>query len=75
MRKNGPPTSEEATVFLNARIIDPASGRVYYTDKLNRRGNGAIVFRDRVTRSEITLSASEVVKITKDQFLADVHGR
>ena len=27
MRKNGPPMSEEATVFLNARIIDPASCR------------------------------------------------
>ena len=27
MRKNGPPTSQETTVFLNARIIDPASGR------------------------------------------------
>jgi dihydroorotase len=26
MRKNGPPTSDEATVFLNARILDPASG-------------------------------------------------
>jgi len=27
MRKNGPPTSDETTVFLNARILDPASGR------------------------------------------------
>jgi dihydroorotase len=27
MRKNGTSASEEATVFLNARIIDPASGR------------------------------------------------
>ena len=27
MRKNGTPASEEATVFLNARIVDPASAK------------------------------------------------
>jgi dihydroorotase len=27
MRKNGSPPSQEATAFLNARLIDPASGR------------------------------------------------
>jgi hypothetical protein len=58
------------------KVTDPISGRVYYTDNVQRKGDGgAVRFKDAVSRTEVTLSASEVMEITQDQFKANVHGR
>ncbi len=57
------------------KVIDPGSGRVYYTSHVHRKGSGSIRFKDDVTRTEVTLSSSEVIPISKDQFKAGVHGR
>ena len=52
------------------RITDPVSEKVYYTKDIHHEGGGAITFKDDVTRREITLQQSEVMKIKKDQFKA-----
>lgn len=52
------------------QVTDPASGHVYYTDSVERKGSGSIRFKDEVTKTHITLSTSEVMEITKDQFKA-----
>jgi hypothetical protein len=57
------------------KVTDPASGKAYYTDKVQRTGSGAVRFKDAVSRTEVTLSASEVMEITEDQFKANVHAR
>ncbi len=55
------------------KVTDPASGRVYYTDSLERLKGGAVRFKDEVTKTWVTLSASEVMQITEDQFKANIH--
>ena len=55
------------------KVVDPASGRAYYTDHIDKKGSGAIHFKDENTKTQVTLSASEVMEITKDQFKANIH--
>ena len=55
------------------KITDTASGRVYYTDHLEKRGSGAVAFKDDVTKTQVTLSGSEVMEITEDQYKANAH--
>ena len=55
------------------RITDPVSGNVYYTKDIDHESGGAIVFKDEVSRREVTLQQSEVMEIKKDQF--DAAGR
>jgi hypothetical protein len=50
------------------RVTEPGEHRVYYTDKVDQKDNGAIVFKDAATQKNITLQGSEVEKITKEQF-------
>jgi hypothetical protein len=57
------------------KVIDPASGRVYYTDHLKHRGSGSVLFKDEVTQTDVTLSSSEVIGISRAQFKANIHGR
>lgn len=57
------------------KVRDPASGTVYYTDDLDNEGGGAILFKDVITRQQIRLSSSEVIRISKDQFEANIHNR
>ena len=57
------------------KVTDPVSGKVYYTDNVQNKGNGAIRFKDEVTKTRVTLSQSEVMEITEDQYKANVHGR
>lgn len=57
------------------KVTDPASGRTYYTDNIEKRGSGAISFKDENTKTRVTLSTSEVMEITEDQFKANVHPR
>ena len=55
------------------KITDPASGHVYYTDKIHDKGHGVINFKDEDSKQQVTLSASEVMQITEDQFKANIH--
>jgi hypothetical protein len=57
------------------KIRDPASDKVYYTDDYDDLRSGSIRFKDLVTQQQITLSASEVIRISKDEYRANVHGR
>jgi hypothetical protein len=57
------------------KVREPGSDKVYYTDDLDNEGGGAILFHDVVTHQEIRLQNSEVIRITKDEYLANIHGR
>jgi len=50
------------------RVTDPSGAHVYYTDKVDRKDSGVVVFRDAATQMEITLPGSQIEKITKDQY-------
>ncbi len=54
------------------KVTDPASGRVYYTEDIDKKGGGAIEFKDEASKTEVTLQASEVMEITKDQYKANI---
>ncbi len=54
-------------------VTDPATGRVYYTDGIDRMGNGAVRFKDDVTKNRVTLGTSEIMEITEDQYKAKIH--
>jgi hypothetical protein len=55
------------------KIMDPASGKVYYTEKIAEKGNGVIQFKDEASKAHVTLPQSEVMKITEDQYKANIH--
>jgi hypothetical protein len=55
------------------KVTDPASGRTYYTDNIKKHGNGAIEFKDEVSKTQVRLAASEVIEITEDQYKASAH--
>jgi hypothetical protein len=55
------------------KVTDPGSGRAYYTDSIDHKGSGTIQFKDENTKQKVTLSNSEVIKITKDQYKANIH--
>ena len=57
------------------KVRDPVSDKIYYTDDLDNEGGGAILFKDYVTKQQIRLSNSEVIRITRDEFDANIHGR
>ncbi|HTP40802.1 MAG TPA: hypothetical protein VML36_00085 [Nitrospiria bacterium] len=50
------------------RVTDPQSGRVYYTEKVDRERGGAASFTDAGSGSTITIQNSEVKEITKDEY-------
>jgi len=53
----------------NYRVTDPASGKNYYTNKVEDAGRGgAVKFKDEKTGSLITLQSSEVKEISGDEF-------
>ncbi len=55
------------------KVVDTSSGRVYYTDNIKKQGAGAIEFKDEVSKTHVTLSSSEIMEITEDQYKANVH--
>jgi uncharacterized protein YceK len=57
------------------KITDPASGKVYYTEDIDKTGSGTILFKDEVTKSQVTLPTSEVLEITEDQYKANINPR
>ncbi len=50
-------------------VKDPQSGREYYTTGLKRSGD-KVTFKDAKSLSTVSLSNSEVMEITADQFRA-----
>ena len=51
-------------------VTDPATSRVYYTDKLSREKRGGVEFRDSTTGAWISLPAAEVREISQAEFRA-----
>jgi hypothetical protein len=53
------------------RVTDPASGKTYYTTKINEAGRaGAVKIKDDRTGSTVTLQSSEVKEISADEYEA-----
>jgi outer membrane protein assembly factor BamE (lipoprotein component of BamABCDE complex) len=55
------------------KVMDPVSGKVYYTEDIDHKENGAIRFKDEVSKSRVTLTESEIMEITEDQYKANIH--
>lgn len=55
------------------KVTDPASGKVYYTEDIDKKGSSAIEFKDEASKTDVTLQASEVMEITKDQYKANIN--
>ena len=53
------------------KVVDPASGNVYYTTKVKKEMGGAVVIKDAKTGADVTLQNSEVTKVKKDEFKAN----
>ena len=52
------------------KVTDPATGKDYYTDTVEREG-GSVIFKDANTRATVTLPTSEVIEISKGEFKAN----
>lgn len=52
------------------QVTDPSSDKVYYTEKINKKSNGAIEFKDSATGKEIIIQNSEVIEVDKDAYEA-----
>lgn len=51
------------------KVTDPGSGRVFYTEKIDRpKDQTTIMFKDAKSGAEITLPSSEVLEISSDEF-------
>jgi hypothetical protein len=51
------------------KVTDPGSGRVFYTEKVERgKGQTTIMFKDAKTGAEVTLPSSEVLEISSDEY-------
>ena len=54
-------------------VRDPASGKAYYTEDVDKSGmTGAVKFKDAKTGGTVTLQSSEVKEISKDEFTKGV---
>jgi uncharacterized protein YceK len=55
------------------RVTDPASGKAYYTTKVDDAGRaGAVKIKDVKTGSVVTLQSSEVKEISSEEFEAGI---
>jgi hypothetical protein len=53
------------------RVTDPASGKTYYTTKIDNLGRGgAVKIKDEKTGSMVTLQSSEVKEISEEEYEA-----
>ena|SRR5689334_11605334 len=53
------------------RVTDPASGKTYYTQKIEEKG-GSVKIKDARTMSTVTLHSSEVKEISEEEYEAGV---
>ncbi len=54
------------------RVLEPQSGRTYYTREIDRNRGGSIQFEDANSGSEVTLQSSEILEIEKDEYRANI---
>jgi hypothetical protein len=53
------------------QVTDPASGKTYYTTKIDNAGRaGAVKIKDEKTGSMVTLQSSEVKEISAEEYEA-----
>ena len=50
------------------QVTDPASGKVFYTQDINREKGGAVRIRDAGTGDEVTLQNSQIKKVSQEEF-------
>ena len=50
------------------KVVDPATGKTYYTKKINEEKGGAIKLEDAATGSTVTIQNSEVTTIDRTEF-------
>lgn len=50
------------------KVTEPTTGKIYYTEDIDKTKSGTIRFQDAVTGSNVTIQNSEVQEITKDEF-------
>jgi hypothetical protein len=53
------------------KVTDPATGKVFYTEDVKRKGS-AVEFKDGQTGGETTLQNSQIVEIKKDAYESGV---
>ncbi len=54
------------------QVTDPTSKTVYYTEEVKQNKGGTVMFNDAKTGKQVTLQNSEVLKVSKDEFKANV---
>ncbi len=53
------------------KVVDPSSGKTYYTKKISEEKGGAIKLEDAASGSTVTIQNSEVTKIDRTEFNAN----
>jgi len=54
------------------KVRDPATGNIYYTEKVKRETGGAAAFKDARSGAEVTIQNSEVTEITKGEYTTGI---
>jgi hypothetical protein len=49
------------------RVTDPGTGKTYYTDEVKRSGT-TVQFKDHKSGAAVTLPASEILEVSKDEY-------
>jgi hypothetical protein len=49
-------------------VKDPGTGKVYYTEKIDRSQSGAVKLTDARSGSTVTLQSSEVTELSQDGY-------
>lgn len=50
------------------KVTDPASKRTYYTEEIEQEKAGAVKFKDAKTGAQVTLTSSEVIEVSSEEF-------
>lgn len=50
------------------KVTDPASGKVYYTTKVDNVRGGAVKFTDAMTGNSLTLQNSDVKEVSEQDY-------
>lgn len=53
------------------KVVDPSSGKTYYTKKISEERGGAVKLEDAASGSTVTIQNSEVTKIDRTEFNAN----
>ena len=57
------------------KVSDPSTGNEYYTQKVDKRGSGAVTIVDAATGDEVTLQNSQVSEVSKEEFETNRAGK